>query len=161
MHGDADLDGDVGGDGHGGVDIFKVLSLRAIIAGGMFFGLGGLVALEHGAPDPLASGIAAGSGVVALILVGLALNLVMKLAASGSEDVRNAVGASGSVYVPVPAGNSGKGKVMITMQGRSVEIGAVTPGAALPTGTPIAVTKVIDRETVEVGTTTEQVLDQA
>jgi hypothetical protein len=56
-----------------------------------------------------------------------------------------------TVYVPVPGAGGGAGKVLLTLQGRTVECQAVTSDSrVLPTGTPVTVVDVRAADLVEV-----------
>ena len=62
----------------------------------------------------------------------------------------NTIGATGTVYVKVPAREQGAGKVLLTLQNRTVELEAVTPGEELPTGTQVVVSRMAGTEIVQV-----------
>ncbi|HYC80887.1 MAG TPA: hypothetical protein VEB65_03815, partial [Solirubrobacterales bacterium] len=69
----------------------------------------------------------------------------------GSIDLSNAVGAAGQTYLQIPPAGGGHGLVQVPVQGRTVELRAVTPeGSPIPTGAPVIVVAVVDGETVEV-----------
>lgn len=61
---------------------------------------------------------------------------------------KSAIGCSGTVYIPIPAGRQGEGKVQISINNAVREYIAVTDGDALKTGTPIRVVEVISAGTV-------------
>ena len=63
-------------------------------------------------------------GPVVMLLVALLFVSITRLAQSGTMNVKNAVGRTGEVYIPVPAARSGRGKVSITLQGALREIDA-------------------------------------
>jgi hypothetical protein len=158
--GDSDTDaadhdaGDHGGDGdadHGDGNWFVgLLSFRTAVAALMFFGLGGMTALYYGATEPAAFGVALGSGALALYLVALTMKSLGRLKADGTVRVERAVGCAGTVYLRIPGGRVGSGKVHLMLQNRTVECQAVTAGDELPTGTPIKVLAVVNSDTVEV-----------
>jgi hypothetical protein len=54
------------------------------------------------------------------------------------------------VYLAVPGARDGAGKVHLTLQGRLVELQAVTPNDALPTGQRVLVIDVAGPDTVVV-----------
>jgi hypothetical protein len=61
------------------------------------------------------------------------------------------VGRSGTVYLPVPAGRDGAGKVQITMRDRIMEYEAVTSNPEkLTTGTKVIVVDILGPSLVEV-----------
>ena len=61
---------------------------------------------------------------------------------------RSAVGCEGKVYLKIPAGRAGTGKVQITINNAVREYEAVTDGDALPTGSGIRVVEVLSSDTV-------------
>jgi hypothetical protein len=150
--GDFGDDGDTGNaTGHASpADIFKIVSLRTIIAGIAFFGLGGLASLTGGLSKPVSVIIAALSGVAAIYGVYYLYWSASRLKEDGSLSEKTLVGATGSVYVRIPQAKSGSGKVLVSQQGRTVEYEAITEGAELKTSTPIVVVRIVSSTTVEV-----------
>lgn len=68
---------------------------------------------------------------------------------SGNVNVqRDALGCTGSVYLPIPARREGEGKVQISIAGSVREFDAVTEGEELETGTLIKVIDVINPRTL-------------
>ena len=132
------------------VELSKMLSLRTMVAGIAFFGLGGLAALTGGVSQPLSVLIAITSGAAAIYAVYYLYWSATKLNADGSLSGQSLIGSSGSVYVRIPAGKSGSGKVLICQQGRTVEYEAVTAGDELKTNTPIIVVQTVSTTTLEV-----------
>ena len=132
-------------------DGLQLFSVRALSAGVAFFGVGGLAAGALGWSTLPALLLAALLGAGAMVGVALSMRAMLTMERDGSVQIDRAVGASGTVYVPVPAAMSGAGKVTLTLQGRTVEYQAVTPdGDGLPTGTPVLVVDVRGHDTVEV-----------
>lgn len=162
--GDADFDGadapGDGADGHGSPDhdhphhgtnwFFGVLTFRTLVAAVTFFGLAGLAAKNNGAgPMPtLVAALAGGS--VALFTVHWLMKSLSKLRAEGTSSPRDAVGCEGTVYVPIPAGRQGLGKVTVSVRSRTMELQARTAESALPTGARVVVVEVVGDEVVEV-----------
>jgi hypothetical protein len=60
------------------------------------------------------------------------------------------VGQTASVYSSIPGRHSGAGKVTVTVQGRLVELPAMTPDEELPSGARVVVTGMRDGQTLEV-----------
>ncbi len=71
---------------------------------------------------------------------------------SGNIDVyKSAVGCHGTVYLTIPGKRSGEGKVQISINNSIREYNAVTDSeSALPTGTPVRVSGVLDESTLSV-----------
>jgi hypothetical protein len=153
--GHTDFGGDVGGDfdthfdadaghgaeGHGNL-FFGILSFKAISAFIGVFGLVGLIVLDTDLTFVARTGIAVGAGVVAMFAVAQLMLSLVRLQASGSVDLRNALGKTGSVYLRIPEKGQGHGKVTVTLQGRSMECTAVSDGPAIGTGSSVKVVSV-------------------
>jgi membrane protein implicated in regulation of membrane protease activity len=153
--GDGDVgdgDGDVSdfSDNSGATDFFKILSLKTIIAGFAFFGLGGLAALTGGTSKPVSVIIAVISGSTAIYIVFYLYRSMVRLKSDGSVTEETLLGAVGNVYIRVPAAGGGVGKVLVNQQDRTMEYEAITNGDELKAGTPVTVVRVVSSTTVEV-----------
>jgi hypothetical protein len=151
------------GDSHGpagGIDdgsswLPGILSLRGLMAGVTFFGLGGLA--TSGAATSGAAGavlisvvVATGAGLAAAAFVAWVMVLLGTLRADGTIRIESAVGREATVYLPIPARKAGTGKVTLGVQNRTMEYPAVTAGDALAAGEPVVVVGVAGPDTVEV-----------
>ena len=151
--GDHDLAHDTGGHEHGGEHgnwFLGLLTVRTVTAALVFFGMGGMTALYYEANEASAFGVAVGAGFAALYLVAVAMKSLASLKADGTARIDRAVGRTGTVYLRVPSGRAGSGKIHMMLQNRTVEYQAITAGLELPTGTPIKVVAVVNSDTVEV-----------
>lgn len=136
------LDGDFD-DSNDGIssNIFKVLSIRNVITFFTIFGWSGITVYSTGVGKIIT--------VIASILFALAVTVLMsilffsilRLTESGNINLEDAVGHVGDVYIPIPANQSGIGKVHITFNNVFREVDAVTSGEALPTGTKVLIVK--------------------
>lgn len=70
---------------------------------------------------------------------------LMKLEGNGSYRIEESVGQVCEVYIRIPANRSGSGKVQISFHGSVQELPAQTEGEAIPSGTKVRVTKVVDK----------------
>lgn len=180
LAGDHDISGDSGGDHFGGdhsggdhsgghdaaggdaqhgntvghdsatSSFVRMLSVRTVVAGLTFFGLGGLAANAWGSHPMGSLAIASGAGFAALYLVAWIMRALMRLRADGTAHIENAVGLSAVVYLTIPGHLAGKGKVTVTVQGRTMEYEAETKHEMLPTETLVQVVAVSGSDTVEV-----------
>lgn len=130
-------------------DGLHLLSLRAIAAGLCFLGLAGLAALEWGFPPLLALPVATVAGVGAAAGVAFVMRGMRRMESDGVVRVEGAVGHPATVYLSIPGGRGAPGKVHLFLQGRTVEMNAVSRDP-LPTGAPVVVVDVLDPETLEV-----------
>jgi hypothetical protein len=103
---------------------------------------------EFNQNQTLVIALAAGAG--AMVLVHQMMQLLHKLRSDGTARIERSVGRTGSVYLRIPGGTSGVGKVTVNLRDRTVEYLAVTADGPLPTGAKIVVTRVVSADTVEV-----------
>jgi len=155
--GDLDLDvdvaagdGDLGHDLSAGFHILRVISLRTMVAGITFFGLAGWGTLVGTESPFYAIIVAVLAGLAAIFIVYFLYRWINTLNDQGNVSSDKLVGATGSVYVRVPAHGKGAGKVLVTQQNRTMEYEAFSTGRELSTGTQITVSKVISPTAVEV-----------
>jgi hypothetical protein len=142
-----DVDSDLAHAMGHGLDLFSVRTLSAGLA---FFGLAGAGALSAGwrpGPSMLVAFLAA---VLAMFAVAAIMRSMLRMDDDGTVRVAGAVGMPATVYLAIPAERAGAGKITLTLQGRTVEYQAVTPGGALPTGASVVVVDLIGSDTVEV-----------
>ena len=141
-------------DGHGvhhdGNAFLDVLSFRTVVAALAFFGLAGLGGERSGWSAPTTLVVALAAGAIALYAVYWLGAGLSRLQADATARPSGAIGCSGSVYLRVPAGRSGVGKVQISQQGRTIEYQAVTGGAELPVGRSVVVVALVGADTLEV-----------
>ena len=159
--GDVDVDGDhhtaihhaadADVDHPGSTWLFQMLSFRTVVAAITFFGLGGAwsSASGHGSVQSLTIAILAGAA--AMLGMYRLMRAIYDLQSSGNIDIRNAVGRPAKIYIPVPPEGTGKGKVQITLQGRTMEYEAVSDAAeTLSTGENVVVENIVGSDVVKV-----------
>jgi hypothetical protein len=138
------------GHDHDVADGLSLRSVRALSAGVAFFGVTGSAALAGGAPAWLATLAAAVVGSAAMVAVAAIVRGMARFESDGVVRIEGAIGSPGTVYLRIPAGRAGAGKVMLALQDRLVELRAVTSGDELPTGASVVVVDVVSPDTVEV-----------
>jgi membrane protein implicated in regulation of membrane protease activity len=149
LHTDMDSPDDAA-HGTDGNLFFGILSFKALVAFAGIFGLTGL-SLEESDLSPLHHlALAVLAGVVAMVFVAYMMRMLHRLSSSGTIVLQNALGHQGEVYLRIPAANEGHGKVTLELQGRSVELSAVTDGESIPTGKQVKVIEVLGNETLKV-----------
>jgi hypothetical protein len=127
-----------------------VLTFRTVTAGVALFGVTGMLLTRSDADSAVALGGAILAGLAALFTVRWLMRSMSQLNIDGTVQVRRAVGATGVVYLSIPANKAGAGKVHITVAGRLLEYKAITDENDLPTGAPVVVVAVVDADTVAV-----------
>lgn len=125
---DVHVAGGVSADEVGTSDALSLLSVRAISAGVAIFGASGLVLLRV-APGWLAALVSIAPGLLVATLTAWLTRLMLRAEVSGTLRLQEAVGQSATVYLTVPPSSmdaATHGLIHLTLQGRSVELRAVT-----------------------------------
>jgi len=152
VHGDAAHAGhaDAAQEQHGSSRFFGILSFRTVVAAVTFFGVGGMAAQSAGLPpiQVLAVALIAGGG--AMYGIYRVMRLLYSLRSNGTVRLERALGQPATVYLRIPAQNSGVGKIQINLQNRTMEYLAVTQGPELLAGATVVVVKLLSPTTVEV-----------
>lgn len=126
----------------------RILTIRGALT---FLSIGAWMAyiLDNYLQSWLAGLIGIISGAVAAFLVALAFKASLRLENEGNIDYRNSIGKTGVAYLRIPAKRAGKGKVNVVVQGRYVEIDAITDEEeVISTGSNIVVVDVLNDTTV-------------
>jgi len=178
LAGDHEISGDSGGDHFGGGDhlagghdaaggdthhgggevghesatmwFISLLSFRTVVAAITFFGLAGMAAEAWGAHPAGSLVLALIAGFSALYIVAWIMRSLMRLRADGTARIANTVGKTAEVYLTIPGHKSGKGKITVTVQNRTMEYEAETENEALPTGTLVQIVGVVGADSVSV-----------
>ena len=127
--GDSDVGVDLDSDAEAETELdggLRLFSIRGILSFLTVTGWVGVLGVEMEWQLPITILVAAVSGLAAMFLMALLFRLVFSLQADGTEDIRHALGVSGSVYLRVPPMRKGTGKVSLLLDGRLVEKDAVT-----------------------------------
>ncbi|HEX6912087.1 MAG TPA: hypothetical protein VF142_16920 [Longimicrobium sp.] len=130
-------------------DALDLFSVRSISAGLCFFGLTGLAVQEWGFPSVLALPAALVAGLAAAAAVALAMRAMKRMETDGAVRPEGAVGRPATVYLSIPGQLAAPGKVHLFLQGRTVEMKAVSRDP-LPTGASVVVVDVVSPDTLEV-----------
>jgi membrane protein implicated in regulation of membrane protease activity len=150
--GDTDLDVDVDGDGvdgHG-TAFFGFLSFKALCAFVGIFGLVGLALYDTTMAMQGRLALSFVAGFAGMLLVGWMMRGLSRLQSSGNVNLHNAVGRTATVYLRIPSAKEGHGKVTVEVQGRSMEVNAITDGEEIRTGARVTVVSLEGDDTVNV-----------
>jgi len=126
--------------GHQSDNGLRVFTVRGLVAFGSVGGWMGIAAVDWGLHASLAVSIALASGTIALYLMAYIFKAAMMLQEDGTIELKNAISSTSTVYIPIqPSGKPG-GKVNLYLQGRYVEIDAITElSEKIPTGEEVVV----------------------
>ncbi|MBK6932954.1 MAG: NfeD family protein [Saprospirales bacterium] len=118
---------------------FAMLSLRSLLAFGMFMGYTGVATLRLGFGWAIALLAGLAAGILAAWLAWRVLRVLLGLQSSGTLDLQNTIGQTGAVHLNIPAQMGGTGRVMVEAQGALREMEALSEEEAIPTGASILV----------------------
>ena len=136
---------------HTDIADFRLLSVQSVIAFLCIFGWSGIAALSCGVPAWGAIIIGAVLGFGAMFLVAKIIQWSSKLTQNGNFNVKNLLGESGTVYIPIPPKGEGTGKINISCGERFMEFDAVSEGdTMLSTGSAVRVVDIIAGSTLVV-----------
>jgi hypothetical protein len=142
---DTDVD-DIGDHGDG----LGVLSIRSMASFMTFFGLTGLWGLQEQWGPGKTGGVALGAGLAALLIVAWVMSMMTGLTSDGNLDPENVLGQAAKVYLRIPGEGKGKGKITVSIQGRTQEYEATTQGSELATGAAVRILRQTTPNTFEV-----------
>ena len=150
-----DVDGLADGDMElgGSESAFGFLSVRAVAAFLCFFGLAGWGATSSGWGLAPTLAVATVSGTGIMLVVVWILSLQKKLYSDGNLHPERIVGDTAKVYLRIPANGKGKGKITVSIQGRSEQYDASTASScdeAIPTSAEVRITRMITPGSFEV-----------
>jgi membrane protein implicated in regulation of membrane protease activity len=92
-----------------------------------------------------------------MYLVHWLMSLMYRLSEDNTVRINRAVGREGTVYLTVPAGKAGPGKIQLRLQGRMMEYEAVTSAPSnLPAGARVVVVGVGGGHILEVAPAEKQ-----
>ena len=129
----------------------RLFTVRGIVA---FFSVGGWLGVVLGETSlhfSLVLLISVLGGLISLFTIALILKWSLKLQDEGNIDIKNALGKTAQVYVPIPADGKSFGKVTLVLQDRYVEYSAITKhNETLKTDSLVKITGVINQSTLVV-----------
>lgn len=148
------LNGEIGHDSYGptngGSDGgLKLFTVRTIVAFFMVGGWTGTAMLAGGKPEAAAIPVAFLAGTAAVFAIALLFKYSLRLQDNGAVLIQNTLGKQADVYLYIPEGRKGKGKITVLVQERYREYDAVTNASEpIKTGDKVVVTGIADEQTV-------------
>ena len=136
------IDADFNGDFDGTDAPFQLFTLRNLINFLLGFSWTGLSFYTTIANKPLLIGISFAVGCLFFILFFLIIRQIQKLAEDNSFKIENTLHKTAEVYLTIPENKTGKGKIMISVNGAFHELEAMTEKDSIPSGSVIKVIKI-------------------
>ncbi|MBM3190259.1 MAG: hypothetical protein FJZ90_16260 [Chloroflexi bacterium] len=163
--GEEELEADTGADADGAVELgaegddytedasgletFRLLSVRSILAFGTLFSWAGALYLGRTLLPIFAVLRAFLWGLAGMVVVALFFWLLPRLTEEGTSDLRTAIGQTGTVYLNIPEDGAGQVRVMVSGALQYVRARSRSHQPILA-GTPVRVVEVLDSSTLEV-----------
>lgn len=144
---DVDFDGADTMDYGGSINLFTIKNFIGFLVG---FGWAG-VCLHDSISNPfvlLFVAILVGCLFVAMFV--FIYTQTRRFEKNGAYSIKDCLDKPASVYLRIPAGGQGKGKIQISIDGSVYEIDAITDEDEIPSGRKVKVVEIIDNETVKV-----------
>ncbi|MCY6372136.1 NfeD family protein [Clostridium ganghwense] len=135
---DVDIDADIDMNLNPNVPL-KLVTLRNIIIFFTIFSWTGIMGVRHGYSKMLTIALGIILGTIVIVILSSVYKLIFKLTESGNMNLKNAIGATGEVYLTIPDNGKEGGKVHVIFQSSLREVPAITYGEKLKTGTKIKV----------------------
>jgi len=135
---DADFDGDLSET----EAPFQLFSLRNLINFLLGFSWTGISFYNTISNKTILILLSLAVGVLFVILFFIIIRQVQKLAENNSFKLSNTLNKTAEVYLPIPENKSGKGKIMISINGAFHELEAMTENEKIQSGSVVKVVKI-------------------
>lgn len=138
---DVDFDGSDTMDLGNGINLFSVKNFINFFMG---FGWGGICLADSISNPFLLTLAAAVVGILFVMIFVYIYTKTRKLETNGAFQIKDCLGQTAQVYLRIPAGRSGKGKVQLSQNGSVHEIDAITDEDEIASGTTVKVVEILD-----------------
>ena len=139
----AEGDADISVEGDTGID-FQFFSLKNLVAFFTIFGWTGIICVGSNLSPLVSTLIATLAGLIMMLIMASIMYFMGKLTEDGSLRLKNAIGKSGTVYLPIPAKRAGMGQVQIQVQGLQTLDAYTDSDQDIPTGALVEVIDVLN-----------------
>jgi hypothetical protein len=149
LHVGSDLGAHGGGDSSGDFNLpnFQLLTIRNVVAFFAVFSWVGLAMIHADTSTALTIIVSVVSGLVMMFIMSAMFLGLSRLQSSGNLDVSLAKGNQAKVYLSIPATRKGVGKIQVVIQGKVVEMDAMSDDIELiPTGNIVNVKDILNNQ---------------
>lgn len=141
---EADFDGDLDGGDHS----FQLFSLRNLVNFMLGFGWTGVTFFDSIDNRFVLILLATLIGSLFVAVFFMVIKQLLKLAEDNTVRIQDAVGKLAEVYLFIPAGGMGKGKVQVSIRGSVHEYDAISKGASFATGSFVRIVEIENKNLV-------------
>lgn len=147
---DVDLDSDFETDSSS-FHFSSIFSFRNLVNFLLGFGWTGVAFFGTIDNKILLTALALGVGLLFIFIFFIIMKTMMKLAENNAFNINESLGKTADVYLTIPAGKSGKGKILVSVKGSVHELNAMTKmPMEIKSGQVVRITSVIDSNTLMV-----------
>ena len=132
---DADFDSNL----HGTEAPFQLFSFRNLINFLLGFSWTGISFYNTIGNVFILMAVSVGVGIIFVVLFFFIIRQLQKLAEDNSFKMENTINKTAEVYLPIPGHRSGKGKVLVSVNGSLRELDAMTDKEKIDTGSVVTV----------------------
>jgi hypothetical protein len=126
---------------------FQLLTIRNVVAFFAVFGWVGIAMIHANASTSLTIFVSFVCGLAMMFIMSAMFLGLSRLQTSGNLDVSLAKGLQAKVYLTIPSKRSGEGKIEVVIQGKIVEMDAMTDNAEqIPTGTLVNIKDILNNQ---------------
>ena len=136
------VEADFEGDLEGGDEPFQLFSFRNLINFLIGFSWTGICFNSYISNTTVLLILSLAIGIGFVYLFFLIMRQIQKLAEDNTFKLLSTIGKTAEVYLKIPENKSGKGKIMISVNGSYHELDAITEKDAIPTGSMVKVLKI-------------------
>ena len=140
-----DGDADLAVESDTGID-FQFLSIKNLVAFFTLFGWVGVLTSSSGMAAIWSVLLAIVAGLLMMLLMATLMYFMSKLTESGTLELKNAKGRTGTVYLTIPAKRAGMGKVQISIQGFQTLDALTDDEVEIHTGAVVEVVDTLNEE---------------
>ena len=139
-----DLQGTLESESHLMSEKFSFLSPRSVLLFFLLFGWSGVLLLHRDMGIWQLIGITAFCGILAMLVNAFLESQAMKIKNTAKPNLKDALFRTGKVSSSIPAYKNGFGKVSVQLRTGAQAVDAITDGDALPVGSIVKITQIID-----------------
>ena len=136
------LNADFEGDLSGADAPFQLFSLRNLINFMLGFSWTGISFYNSISNRLILLSLSLAVGIFFVFLFFIIIKQLMRLAENNSFKFSNTLNKTAEVYLRIPGNKTGKGKIMISINGSYHELDAMTEKESIPTGSVVKVVKI-------------------
>ena len=124
---------------------FQLFSFRNLVNFLMGFGWTGVAFYQSVPNQTLLIILATSVGILFVVIFFILIKQILKLTEDNTFNIDKLIGKSAEVYLRIPEGKSGKGKIQVSLNGTNHELLAVTEGEEISSGNLVKIIRIEEK----------------